>query len=113
LALAVIVVRIIPKDWAGLDRRLLRPLVLCGQRSLEVFCVGIFLSFVGHFALEMYSDRLTAQIGVSLGGLMLMTCVASYTTWSRKLDAPACRQDVRIPETHERVVSAHKKEDST
>jgi hypothetical protein len=88
LALAVIVVRIIPKDWAGLNRRLLRPLVLCGQRSLEVFCVGIFLSFVVHFVLEMYSDRLTAQIGVSLGGLMLMTCVASYRTWSRKLDAP-------------------------
>jgi hypothetical protein len=36
----------------------------------------------------MYSDRLTAQIGVSLGGLMLMTGVASYRTWSRKLDAP-------------------------
>jgi hypothetical protein len=53
-----------------------------------VFCVGIFLSFVGHFVLEMYSDRLTAQIGISLGGLMLMTCVASYRTWSRKLDAP-------------------------
>ena len=88
LALAVIVIRIIPKDWTGLDSRLLRPLVLCGQRSLEVFCVGIFLSFVGHFVLEMYSDRLTAQIGISLGGLMLMTCVASYRTWSRKLDAP-------------------------
>ena len=84
----MIAVRIIPKDWAGLDTRLLRPLVICGQRSLEVFCVGIFLSFVGHFVLEMYSDRLTAQIGVSLGGLMLMTGVASYRTWSRKLDAP-------------------------
>ncbi|MDB5640497.1 MAG: acyltransferase 3 [Bradyrhizobium sp.] len=44
LALAVIMVRIIPKDWKGLKSRLLRPLVVCGQRSLEVFCVGIFLS---------------------------------------------------------------------
>jgi len=89
LALAVIVVRIIPKDWKGLNSRVLRPLVICGQRSLEVFCVGIFLSFVAHFVLEMYSDRLTAQIGVSLGGLMLMTAVAWYRTWSRKLDASA------------------------
>jgi hypothetical protein len=108
LALAVIVVRIIPKDWAGLDSRFLRPLVLCGQRSLEVFCVGIFLSFVGHFALEMYSDRLSAQIGVSLGGLMLMTCVASYRTWSRKLDAPPPTQGVRIPKNPEQVALVHK-----
>jgi len=95
LALAVIAVRIVPKDWTCLNSRLLRPLVLCGQRSLDVFCVGVFLSFVGHFVLEMYSDRLTAQIGVSLCGLMLMTCVASYTTWSRKLGATTRRQDVR------------------
>ncbi|KAH2776072.1 hypothetical protein KXW38_000652, partial [Aspergillus fumigatus] len=89
LALAVIVVRIIPKDWKGLNSRVLRPLVICGQRSLEVFCVGIFLSFVAHFFLEIYSERLTAQIGVSVGGLMLMTAVACYRTWSRKLDASA------------------------
>jgi hypothetical protein len=108
LALAVIVVLIIPKDWAGLNTRLLRPLVLCGQRSLEVFCVGIFLSFVGHFILEMYSDRLPAQIGVSLGGLILMTCVASYRTWSRKLDAPPPTQGVRIAKNLEQVVPVHK-----
>jgi hypothetical protein len=113
LALAVIIVRIIPKDWKGLNSRLLRPLVLCGQRSLEVFCVGIFLSFVGHFILEMYSDRLTAQIGVSLGGLMLMTCVASYRTWSLKLEVPERTQDVRFQGNHERDVSAHNKERST
>jgi hypothetical protein len=105
----VIAVHIIPKDWTGLNSRLLRPLVLCGQWSLEVFCVGIFLSFVGHFVLEMYSDRLTAQIGVSLGGLMLMTCVASYTTWSRKLDAPVRTQDVRIPGNRERGVPPTKR----
>jgi hypothetical protein len=111
-ALAVIVVRIIPKDWTGLNSRLLRPVIHCGQRSLEVFCVGIFLSFVGHFVLEMYSDRLTAQIGVSLGGLMVMTSVASYRTWSRKLDAAVRTQDVRISEDRELLVSAHKKENS-
>jgi hypothetical protein len=68
---------------------LLRPLVVCGQRSLEVFCVGIFLSFVGHFVLEMYSERLGTQIAVSGAGLMLMTSVAFYRKWSRSLDAPA------------------------
>ena len=27
------------------------PLIVCGQQSLAVFCVGVFLSFVGHFEL--------------------------------------------------------------
>lgn len=87
LALAVIVVRVVPRDWNGLYSRLARPIIVCGQRSLEVFCIGIFLSFVGHFILEMYSDRLITQIGVSVGGVVLMTAVAFYRTWSRKLDA--------------------------
>jgi hypothetical protein len=88
LALAVIVIRLVPPNWAGLRSAVLRPLVVCGQRSLEVFCVGIFLSFVGHFILEMYSERLVSQITVSGAGLMLMTIVAFYRTWSRSLDAP-------------------------
>jgi hypothetical protein len=88
-AFAVIVVRLVPKNWAGLRSAMLRPLVVCGQRSLEVFCLGIFLSFVGHFILEMYSEKLVSQVAVSGAGLMLMTCVAFYRTWSRSLDAPA------------------------
>jgi hypothetical protein len=89
LALTVIVVRLVPKNWAGLRSAMPRPLVVCGQRSLEVFCLGIFLSFVGHFILEMYSEKLVSQVAVSGAGLMLMTCVAFYRTWSRSLDAPA------------------------
>lgn len=89
LALAVIVLWVVPRHWSGLRSPVLRPLIVCGQRSLEVFCVGIFLSFVGHFILEMYSERLGTQIAVSAGGVMLMTCVAFYRKWSRSLDAPA------------------------
>mgnify|MGYP001126787013 CR=1 FL=1 len=88
LALATIVVRVVPQHWSGLRSPVLQPLIVCGQRSLEVFCVGIFLSFVGHFMLEMYSERLGAQIAVSVAGLILMTSVAYYRKWSRSLDAP-------------------------
>jgi hypothetical protein len=88
IALAVIVVRLLPGNWRGLHSRALRPLIVCGQRSLEVFCVGIFLSFVGHFVLEMYWNTLIAQGLISIAGLMLMTLVAYYRTWSRSLDAP-------------------------
>lgn len=88
LAIACIIVRIIPKDWQFLRSRFLRPALVCGQRSLEVFCVGIFLSFVGHFVLETYASTMIAQIAVSVVGVVLMTCVALYRTWSRTLDAP-------------------------
>lgn len=86
LALAAVVVHLVPADWSGLRSALLRPVMVCGQRSLEVFCVGIFLSFVGHFVLEMYWNTLTAQILISLAGVTLMTCVAFYRDWSRSLD---------------------------
>ncbi len=94
LALAVIVVHLVPRNWKRLDSKLARPVILCGQRSLEVFCIGIFLSFVGHFILEMYSNRLLTQIGVSVGGLLLMTAVALYRTWSRTLDSRVPKIDV-------------------
>lgn len=87
LALAAIVVRLVPRHWRGLRFPALRPLIVCGQRSLEVFCFGIFLSFVGHFILEMYSEKLVTQVAVSGTGLVLMTCVAFYRTWSRSLDS--------------------------
>lgn len=92
LALACIIVRIIPRDWQFLRSRLVRPALVCGQRSLEVFCVGIFLSFVGHFILETYLNTLIAQIAVSVAGVVLMTCVALYRTWSRSLDSPIKRR---------------------
>src|SRR6202012_5362695 len=45
LALAAITVRFLHKDWPGLKSIWLRPLVLCGQHSLEIFCLGVFLAF--------------------------------------------------------------------
>lgn len=67
LAIAVLAVRFLPSDWPGLTSRWLRPLIVCGQRSLEVFCVGLLLSFVGHFLLDVISDSLIAQIIVCVG----------------------------------------------
>ena len=39
------------RDWPGLKSPWLRPLILCGQHSLEIFCLGVFLAFAGHFIL--------------------------------------------------------------
>ena len=64
------------------------PLIVCGQQSLAVFCVGVFLSFVGHFELMMSSGSLFAQIFVSVTGIAIMTMVAYYISWSKRQDKP-------------------------
>jgi hypothetical protein len=78
----------VPKDWPGLEWKLFDPIVVCGQQSLAVFCVGVFLSFVGHFVLTMSSGSLLSQILVSISGIAIMTIVAYYISWSKKQDKP-------------------------
>ena len=89
LALALLVVKYIPFDWPGLKRPIFRPLIKCGQQSLEVFCVGVFLSFIAHFVLETTSNAFPAQVLVGVGGLSLMTAVAYYRSWSKGIDKAA------------------------
>jgi hypothetical protein len=86
--IVVLVIRFVPKDWPGLEWKVFDPLVVCGQQSLAVFCVGVFLSFVGHFELMMSSGSLFAQIFVSVTGIAIMTVVAYYISWSKRQDKP-------------------------
>lgn len=86
LALAVLVTGMLPREWPGLRSPWLWPLITCGQHSLEVFCVGIFLSFVAHFLLELISTSLAAQAVVGLLGFGILTAVAAYRSWSKQLD---------------------------
>lgn len=85
-SLVVLVVHFVPIDWPGLNWWILRPLIKCGQRSLPVFCIGIFLSFVAHFVLETVSDSLPVQLLVGLTGISIMTAVAYYQSWSKQVD---------------------------
>jgi hypothetical protein len=88
VAIVILAVRFIPKEWPGLEWKIFDPLIVCGQQSLAVFCVGVFLSFVGHFALMLSSGSLFAQILVSVSGIAIMTIVAYYISWSKKQDKP-------------------------
>jgi hypothetical protein len=86
LALAVITVRLIPRGWPGLESPLLRPAILCGQHSLEIFCLGVFLSFTGHFFLMEISDRVWVQFAVTLAGIIIMVAVAALMRWYRSIE---------------------------
>ena len=89
IAVAFVATRFVSKDWPGLEWPIFRPLVVCGEQSLAVFCGGVFFSFIGHFVLTTGSGSLLAQIFVSAAGLAMMTLVAYYISWSKRQDAPA------------------------
>jgi hypothetical protein len=88
VVIVVVAVRFVHKDWPGLEWRIWEPVIKCGQQSLAVFCVGVFLSFVGHFELMLSSGSLAAQVFVSISGIAIMTLVAYYISWSKKQDKP-------------------------
>jgi hypothetical protein len=81
LALAAITVRFLPKDWPPLKSRWLRPLILCGQHSLEIFCLGVFLAFAGHFILAEGGGGAALHALVSVCGILIMWAVAWLISW--------------------------------
>jgi hypothetical protein len=97
VVIVIMVIRFVPKDWPGLEWKVFDPLIVCGQQSLAVFCVGVFLSFVGHFELSMSSGSLFAQIFVSVTGIAIMTIVAYYISWSKRQDKPLPKPPVPKP----------------
>jgi len=80
-ALAIVTVHFVPIDWPGLKSAWLRPMVLCGQHSLEIFCLGIFLSFIGYFVTSEISRSVAMQILISVLGIAVMIAVAWLITW--------------------------------
>ena len=81
LALAALTVRFLPKDWPGLKSIWLRPLILCGQHSLEIFCLGVFLAFAGHFALAELGGGAVLHFTISVAGIVIMSGMAWVISW--------------------------------
>jgi hypothetical protein len=86
LALTVLVMRFAPGDATIWHSPLLRPLTLCGEHSLEIFCLGVFLSFAGQFILAEVSALISTQILVSAAGIVIMTATAAMLAWYKVLD---------------------------
>jgi len=62
-------------------------LVVCGQHSLEIFCLGVFLAFAGHFIFNEISDRIVIQFLVSVAGLAIMTAAARLFSWYKRTES--------------------------
>jgi hypothetical protein len=97
LALANIVIRFMPMDAAFLHSSLAKPVLLCGQNSLEIFCLSVFLSFSAHFFITEISARLPFQMLVSFAGICLMVAVAALMAWYKDIDRRGGKPPPRAP----------------
>jgi hypothetical protein len=91
--IVLLVTRFLPRDWPGLQWRIFRPAILCGQQSLQTFCTGIFLSFAAYFVLIEITDAIWMQILVNVLGLTILTLLAWYKNWATSLDKPTKRPE--------------------
>jgi hypothetical protein len=85
-ALVVLVAVHVPPTARFLSSAVLRPLVLCGQQSLEIFCIGILLSALGHFVIGEYSARIPIQLAVNAAGIAIMILTARVIDWYKRMD---------------------------
>ena len=81
LALAVVVDRLIPRDWPPLNWLVLRPLIVSGQHSLEVFCLGVALAFAGQVAAVEAPGNALIRLLVAVMGIAAMVAVSALLSW--------------------------------
>jgi hypothetical protein len=91
LSLAVITVRLVPRDWPLLQSRWFFPAVVCGQHSLEIFCLGVFLSFAAHFAMVEINQGVGMQIAMSVLGIAIMVATAALISWYKGIEGRSPR----------------------
>ena len=86
LSLAVITVWLVPQDWSFLKSKFCWPAIVCGRHSLEIFCLGVFLSFAGHFVFTEVSNRVFTHVLVSLTGIGIMVGAAAVISWYKAVE---------------------------
>jgi hypothetical protein len=92
LALAAVTVRFVGSDWRGLKWPIFQPAILCGQHSLEIFCLGVFLAFAGQFIISEWSGGPLVQTAISIAGILIMIATASLLSWYKRMEGRSHQQ---------------------
>jgi hypothetical protein len=98
LALAAVTVRFVPRDWPGLTMPVLQPAIRCGQHSLEIFCLGVFLAFAGQFIIAESSGGPLLQTAISLSGILIMIATANLLSWYKGIEGRSSLSRVKTPD---------------
>ena len=98
LALAAVTVRFVPRDWPALKSPYLAPAIRCGQHSLEIFCLGVFLAFAAQFIISEWSGGPLIQIIISLVGILIMIATANLISWYKHMEGRGATTRVKPPD---------------
>jgi len=98
LAIATVVVRFIPRDWPGLKWPIFRPAIRCGQHSLEIFCLGVFLAFAGQFVIGEWSGGVLVQAAISILGILIMIATAYLISWYKGIEGRSSPSRIKTPD---------------
>ncbi|MBR0897237.1 OpgC domain-containing protein [Bradyrhizobium tropiciagri] len=77
LALAIVALWLVPAGWRGLSTPVLRGARCCGENSLPIYCLGVLLALVSQLDVFDISNRVSMQIALSLGGVLVMVVAAA------------------------------------
>jgi len=81
LAIAVVVSRYVPQNARFLTSRLGWLAVLCGQNSLEIFCLSILLSVLANMMQTIYGTTFPIQVVINLTGITIMLSFGLLLAW--------------------------------
>ena len=84
LALAVLVGTFVPRNARFLTSWASWLVVLCGQSSLEIFCLSILLAVLANFVLNLAGYGLILQGLVNLVGLLIMLGAGLLLAWFKR-----------------------------
>jgi hypothetical protein len=83
LAIALVVAAYCPRDSRFITSRAGWIVVLCGQNSLEIFCLSILLAVMANFVLSLAGYGFLIQIAVNLAGVIIMAWAGLLLAWFR------------------------------
>jgi hypothetical protein len=98
VALAAVTVRFVPRHWIGLKSPILQPAIRCGQHSLEIFCLGVFLAFAGQFVIAESSGGPLLQMAISVLGIIIMIATANLVSWYKAIEGRSPASRVKSPD---------------
>jgi hypothetical protein len=81
LGMTVVTLRFVPSGWAGLRSPYVRPLILCGQYSLQIFTLGVALSFAGYALLMECDAGVVLHFTAGITGILILCTVARTFSW--------------------------------
>jgi len=84
-AMVFVIGNLVSKEAAFLRSSVAKPLILCGQQSLEIFCLGILLSALGHFVLSEYNSTIMTQAAVNVAGVVALCLTAKMIDWYKTM----------------------------